>query len=59
MIDFNVYQRIVIKIGSALLVKNQEISLKWLQCLADNIIDLKKQHKQIVIVTSGAFALGK
>ncbi len=59
MIDFNVYQRIVIKIGSALLVKNQEISLKWLQCLADNIIDLKKQHKQIVIVTSGAVALGK
>ncbi len=59
MIDFNVYQRIVIKIGSALLVKNQEISLKWLQCLADNIIDLKKQHKKIVIVTSGAVALGK
>ena len=59
MIDFNVYQRIVIKIGSALLVKNQEISFKWLQCLADNIIDLKKQHKQIVIVTSGAVALGK
>lgn len=59
MIDFNVYQRIVIKIGSALLVKNQEISLKWLQCLADNIIDLKKQQKKIVIVTSGAVALGK
>ena len=58
-IDFNVYEKIVIKIGSALLVKNQEFSINWLQYLADNINELKKQNKQIVIVTSGAVALGK
>lgn len=58
-IDFNAYQKIVIKIGSALLVKNQQFSIQWLQSLADNINSLKKQNKQIIIVTSGAVALGK
>ncbi|MGB7287941.1 MAG: glutamate 5-kinase [Salaquimonas sp.] len=54
------YKRIVIKIGSSLLV-DRETGLKadWLQSLADDVAELAKNGHEILIVSSGAIALGR
>ena len=50
---------IVIKIGSSLLVdKNKKIRKKWLSSFAKDILNLKSKNKKIIIVSSGAIALG-
>ena len=50
---------IVIKIGSSLLVDNkQKIRKKWLSSFARDIKELKSKNKHIIIVSSGAIALG-
>ena len=50
---------IVIKIGSSLLVdNNKKIRKKWLSSFAKDIKKLKSQNKKIIIVSSGAIALG-
>ena len=50
---------IVIKIGSSLLVDNkQNIRRKWLSSFAKDIKKLKSKNKKIIIVSSGAIALG-
>ena len=50
---------IVIKIGSSLLVdKNKKIRKKWLSSFAKDIYELKSKNKKIIIVSSGAIALG-
>ena len=49
----------VIKIGSSLLVDhNKKIRKKWLSSFAKDIKKLKSKNKKIVIVSSGAIALG-
>ena len=51
---------IVIKIGSAQLVDKQgNIRSEWLHALCHDIATLKAQGKQIIIVSSGAVALGR
>ena len=50
---------IVIKIGSSLLIdNNKKIRKKWLSELSKDIQELLKQNKKIVIVSSGAIAMG-
>ena len=49
---------IVIKIGSSLLVDNKKIRKKWLSSFAKDINELKSENKKIIIVSSGAIALG-
>ena len=50
---------IVIKIGSSLLVdSNKRIRKKWLSSFAKDVHNLKKKNKKIIIVSSGAIALG-
>jgi glutamate 5-kinase len=50
---------IVIKIGSSLLVdKNKKIRKKWLSSFAKDIQELRSKNKKIIIVSSGAIALG-
>ena len=50
---------IVIKIGSSLLVdNNRKIRKKWLTSFAKDIQRLKSQNQKIIIVSSGAIALG-
>ena len=50
---------IVIKIGSSLLVDiNREIRKKWLISFAKDIRNLKSKNKKVIIVSSGAIALG-
>jgi glutamate 5-kinase len=50
---------IVIKIGSSLLVdEKKKIRKKWLSSFARDIKKLKSKNKRIIIVSSGAIALG-
>jgi len=50
---------IVIKIGSSLLVDNKKkIRKKWLSSFAQDIQKLKSKNQKIIIVSSGAIALG-
>ena len=50
---------VVIKIGSSLLVDNtRKIRKKWLLSFAKDIKKLKSKNKKIIIVSSGAIALG-
>jgi len=50
---------IVIKIGSSLLIDDKmKIRYKWLSEFAKDIKDLINQNKKIIIVSSGAIALG-
>ena len=53
--------RVVIKIGSALLVdeKNGSIRSDWLSSIADDVATLKKQGKDVILVSSGSIALGR
>ncbi len=54
-------ERIVIKIGSALLVSDGKGGLRqeWLEGLADDVAALRERGKQVVIVSSGSIALGR
>jgi len=50
---------IVIKIGSSLLIDdNKKIRKKWLSEFAKDIQELIKQNKKVIIVSSGAIAMG-
>ncbi len=51
-------KKIVIKIGSSLLIKNNKINKLWVKKLAEDISLLSKKGAHIIIVTSGAIALG-
>ncbi len=54
------YKNIVIKIGSSLIVdETGSVRTEWLRSLVRDISDLKKNSTNIIIVTSGAIALGK
>lgn len=53
-------KRIVIKIGSALLVDaNGQIRYDWLESIGQDVNDLRQQGKDVVIVSSGAIAVGR
>ena len=54
-------RRIVVKIGSALLTDRAtgHIKTEWLNSLMDDVAELVKAGKQVVLVSSGAVALGR
>lgn len=53
-------KRIVIKVGSSLLVEEAgEVRAKWLAAFAEDVAELVAQKKDIILVTSGAIALGR
>ncbi|MBT5186238.1 MAG: glutamate 5-kinase [Kordiimonadaceae bacterium] len=58
---FENIKRVVIKIGSALLVdeKTGKIRDKWLASIAEDVSELKKQGKDVILVSSGSIALGR
>jgi len=57
---FEASRRIVIKIGSSLLIDSGNAARRdWLEALAEDIAGLHGRGKQIVIVSSGAIALGR
>ena len=50
---------IVIKIGSSLLIdEDKKIRYRWLSEFAKDIHELIKENKKIIIVSSGAIAMG-
>ena len=52
-------KKIVIKIGSSLLIdKSKKIRLKWLKEFSKDVKELLNQNKKIIIVSSGAIAIG-
>ncbi len=54
-------RRVVVKIGSSLLVDRTSGALNafWLESLAEDVAALAKAGKQVIIVSSGAIALGR
>jgi glutamate 5-kinase len=54
-------RRIVVKLGSALLACRETGTLKtdWLGSLVEDVAQLSKQGREVVIVSSGAIALGR
>jgi glutamate 5-kinase len=54
-------QRLVVKIGSALLVDGAtgQIRRAWLDALADDVAACRRRGQEVVIVTSGAVATGR
>lgn len=57
---FATAKRIVIKVGSSLLIgENNEPRSPWLASLASDIAAFKKEGKEVIVVTSGAVALGR
>jgi glutamate 5-kinase len=54
-------KRIVVKIGSALLIDPQSglIRRDWLKSLCADVAALRAQRKEVILVSSGAIALGR
>jgi glutamate 5-kinase len=54
-------RRIVVKIGSSLLVDREQgrLNAEWLASLAEDVAGLAKAGKQVILVSSGAIALGR
>lgn len=54
-------RRIVIKVGSSLLVdgKSGRLNRAWLESLVEDLLRLRRRGQQLVLVSSGAIALGR
>ncbi len=54
-------KRVVVKVGSSLLVDGDKGTLRgqWLQALVEDIAELREQGKEVLVVSSGAIALGR
>jgi glutamate 5-kinase len=54
-------RRIVVKVGSALLVDSEtgRINRPWLETLVEDLLRLRKRNQQVILVSSGAIALGR
>src|SRR5471030_2512 len=55
------FRRIVVKVGSSLLVDSSagKLNAAWLSLLAADIAGLHKEKRDIIVVSSGAIALGR
>ena len=56
--EINAAKRVVIKVGSALLIRDNALDTQWLAGLAEDIKVASSRGQQIMVVTSGAVALG-
>jgi glutamate 5-kinase len=58
---FSKSKRIVVKVGSALLVDGAsgELRREWLTSLCADVAALKQEGRQVILVSSGAIALGR
>ena len=54
-------RRIVVKVGSALLVEGRSgrINRAWLESLVEDLLRLRRRGQQVILVSSGAIALGR
>ncbi|MCA1299813.1 glutamate 5-kinase [Stappia indica] len=53
------YKRIVVKIGSALLVERGALKRAWLDALCADLAALSERGAEVIVVSSGAIALGR
>ncbi len=55
------FNRIVIKVGSSLLVepKAADVKREWLERLADDLLALHRRGAEVLVVSSGSVALGR
>lgn len=52
-------KRIVVKIGSALLVEGGKLRATWLKTLAEDVAELRSRGADVILVSSGSIALGR
>jgi len=54
-------RRLVVKVGSALLVDGDSgrVNRAWLATLVDDLLRLRRRGQQVILVSSGAIALGR
>jgi glutamate 5-kinase len=54
-------RRIVVKVGSALLVDQStgQVNRPWLESLVEDLLRLRSRKQEVVLVSSGAIALGR
>jgi len=54
-------RRVVVKIGSSLLfdADQRAVAADWLASLAADIAELRRQGRDVIVVSSGAVALGR
>jgi glutamate 5-kinase len=54
-------RRIVVKVGSALLVdaESARVNRAWLETLVEDLLRLRKRGQRVILVSSGAIALGR
>lgn len=60
-VDFKSAKRVVVKIGSVLLVDGDtgDLHRAWLDAICDDIAAMRARGQEVVIVTSGAIAIGR
>ncbi len=54
-------RRVVVKVGSALLVDQStgRLNRTWLEALAEDVARLRRRNQEVILVSSGAIALGR
>src|SRR5215470_11809668 len=54
-------RRVVVKVGSALLVDQEtgRLNRAWLETLIEDLLRLRQRGQQLILVSSGAIALGR
>jgi glutamate 5-kinase len=52
-------RKIVVKVGSALLVRDGQVNRPWLETLVEDLLRLRARGQEVVLVSSGAIALGR
>ena len=54
-------RRVVVKVGSALLVDQESgrLNRSWLETLIEDLLRLRRRGQQVILVSSGAIALGR
>jgi glutamate 5-kinase len=59
--SLNNFRRIVVKVGSSLLIDSEagEVKASWLAALAADIAKLHNEGREVLIVSSGSIALGR
>ncbi|MDO5703987.1 MAG: glutamate 5-kinase, partial [Paracoccus sp. (in: a-proteobacteria)] len=57
--DLAAARRLVVKIGSALLVGPDGLRGDWLRALCDDVADWRRRGADVVLVSSGSIALGR
>ena len=55
------FRRIVVKVGSSLLIDAEagQVKQAWLASLADDLAELHGEGRDVLVVSSGAIALGR